>query len=251
MTPISIWLAALGVADLLASPGGTKPRERRAAVASAVGSVIAALAITGSGYGLHPFLIVLLAVGAGLLLAVWTIFRCYVSTPRGASVALAGLGTVTLAIAATAELWPQSDGGVILRWFSRLPYETLTTSPERTLAAISVVLGLLATGNAVVRLSLEAVMIKLDREQGPESRLKGGRLIGPIERTLLFVLVAAGEPTAAALIISAKGLLRFPELGNASRDPDDTTSIDVLTEYLLVGSMVSWSVALAPIAILP
>ena len=54
---------------------------------------------------------------------------------------------------------------------------------------------------------------------------------------MIFSLGLAGEPTAAALIVSAKSLLRFPELSRASE-------IDAVTEYFLLGSLASWGLAL-------
>ena len=64
-----------------------------------------------------------------------------------------------------------------------------------------------------------------------------------------------GQPTAAALVISAKGLLRFPELNDLRGRSDDASGsgsrrIDEVTEYLLVGSLMSWIVALAPLPLL-
>ena len=51
--------------------------------------------------------------------------------------------------------------------------------------------------------------------------------------------------------IAAKGLIRFPEL-QAKRDESstvDAVGIDEVTEYFLVGSFVSWLVALASLAL--
>lgn len=66
---------------------------------------------------------------------------------------------------------------------------------------------------------------------------------------MIFALSVAGEPTAAALIISAKSLLRFPELNSASRGStergDSVPNVDVVTEYFLLGSLTSWFLALA------
>ena len=57
--------------------------------------------------------------------------------------------------------------------------------------------------------------------------------------------------TAAGLVIAAKGLIRFPEL--QSKRDDATTveavGIDEVTEYFLVGSFVSWLVALLSLAL--
>ena len=96
--------------------------------------------------------------------------------------------------------------------------------------------------------------------EGGERRLQGGRYIGAIERLLIFGLAAAGEPTAAALVVSAKSILRFPELSRAARREDlrdaggmpagdddrpITADVDVIPEYFLLGSLVSWALALA------
>jgi hypothetical protein len=65
-----------------------------------------------------------------------------------------------------------------------------------------------------------------------------------MERVLILGFVLAGEPAAAALVVSAKSLLRFPEL-RAKADDLQTRSVDALTEYFLVGSLTSWLAALA------
>lgn len=79
-------------------------------------------------------------------------------------------------------------------------------------------------------------------------------MIGAIERLLIYGLAVVGEPTAAALIVSAKSLLRFPELSKVARQPDggeegegstEAAAVDYVTEYFLLGSLVSWFVALA------
>jgi hypothetical protein len=74
---------------------------------------------------------------------------------------------------------------------------------------------------------------------------------------LIFGLAVAGEPTAAALIISAKGLLRYPEISRTIEQSDDSggpragPSPAVLSEYLVLGSMVSWALALSVFVWLP
>ena len=108
----------------------------------------------------------------------------------------------------------------------------------------------LSTGNVLVRLVLTVTgtlnPIRIVGEEGPESRLKGGRLLGPMERVLILGLGLAGHVTAASLVVAAKGLLRFPELSSRR----DQEQIHQLTEYFLVGSFVSWLVALSSLALL-
>jgi hypothetical protein len=80
----------------------------------------------------------------------------------------------------------------------------------------------------------------------PETQLKGGRLLGPMERVVIVGLGVAGQLTAASIVIAAKGLLRFPEL-SSDREQE---RIHRLTEYFLVGSFVSWLLALSSLVLL-
>ncbi|WP_345802156.1 hypothetical protein AAIB33_03380 [Microbacterium sp. AZCO] len=68
--------------------------------------------------------------------------------------------------------------------------------------------------------------------------LKGGRLIGPLERMLVFALTLAAMYPLLAAILAAKGIVRFPEI---SRD----SAAGNRAEYFLIGSLVSWVIALA------
>ena len=71
----------------------------------------------------------------------------------------------------------------------------------------------------------------------PAAPFRGGRLIGPLERVLVLVLTLAGAYALLAAMLAAKGIVRFPEI---SRDGAGGTR----AEYFLVGSLVSWVVAL-------
>lgn len=64
-----------------------------------------------------------------------------------------------------------------------------------------------------------------------------GRWIGILERLLVFTLVVAGEAGAAALVVTAKAILRFPEI---SGDEPHLSA-----EYVLIGSLASWLLAIA------
>jgi len=94
----------------------------------------------------------------------------------------------------------------------------------------------LSTGNLLVRLLLDAVGVPA---QSHEKELKGGRLLGPMERLFVLVLAVAGQLTAASVVVAAKGLLRWPELRSVRAEgPSD------VSEYFLIGSFASWLVAL-------
>ena len=125
---------------------------------------------------------------------------------------------------------------------------------------VGLVLVNLSTANILVRLVLVAVgamrpvlpdNLATSDDPQPSDRLRGGRLLGPMERVLILGLGLAGQLTAAGLVIAAKGLIRFPEL-QSKRDESTTVEavgIDEVTEYFLVGSFVSWLLALASLAL--
>lgn len=64
-----------------------------------------------------------------------------------------------------------------------------------------------------------------------------GRWIGILERLLIFLLVVGDEAGAAALVVAAKAILRFPEITG------DEPHLNA--EYVLIGSLASWLMAVA------
>lgn len=121
---------------------------------------------------------------------------------------------------------------------------------DRVLLVVGAFAVQLSTGNVVVRLVLAATGTVNPARHGqvddPETQLKGGRLLGPMERVFILGLALAGQVTAASIVVAAKGLLRFPELSSRR----DQERIHLLTEYFLVGSFVSWLVALSSLVLL-
>ncbi len=69
----------------------------------------------------------------------------------------------------------------------------------------------------------------------PVSLLRGGRVIGPLERILIVGLALVGAQGALAALLAAKGIVRFPEI---SRDNAGNAA-----EEFLIGSMTSWLIA--------
>ena len=79
-----------------------------------------------------------------------------------------------------------------------------------------VVLLQLVTGNQLVRLLLGSVgAVKPVGEPQPSDKLKGGRLLGPMERLLIVGLGLAGQLAAATAVVAAKSIIRFPEINAA------------------------------------
>ncbi|HOX04469.1 MAG TPA: DUF3307 domain-containing protein [Candidatus Paceibacterota bacterium] len=78
--------------------------------------------------------------------------------------------------------------------------------------------------------------------KGKESQrglAKGGRVIGELERGLIFFLVMIGKPEAVAFLVAAKSIFRFGEL----KDRENR----VEAEYITIGTMMSfmWGLACA------
>ncbi|RJS47566.1 hypothetical protein [Nocardioides cavernaquae] len=142
-------------------------------------------------------------------------------------------------------------GGLLGEWLARDPLPVLAdVGADRLLLLAGLVLVQLSTGNVLVRLVLAVTGTMSPAQHGtsgdPEMRLKGGRLLGPMERLVILGLGLAGQLTAAGIVIAAKGLLRFPELQSRS----EQVRIHQLTEYFLVGSFVSWLIPLTSLVLL-
>jgi hypothetical protein len=108
-------------------------------------------------------------------------------------------------------------------------------SPDLAVLAVGVVVFLLESGNVVVRAALAGEHTW--KPTSAEGGFKGGRLIGPLERVLAFLLMLVPAYSLLAALLAAKGIVRFPEI---SKDGETGAR----AEYFLVGSLVSWAMAL-------
>ncbi|RJN31102.1 hypothetical protein [Nesterenkonia natronophila] len=112
---------------------------------------------------------------------------------------------------------------------------------ELAVLAAGLTLFHVVSANALVRLALSA---EQHGRSAPESemlvrkpQLKGGRWIGPLERITLTGLLVAGAYPVVAGLIAAKGIVRFPEMQEDRAEGNKA-------EYFLVGSFVSWTIAI-------
>ncbi|WP_197375365.1 hypothetical protein [Mycolicibacterium baixiangningiae] len=151
--------------------------------------------------------------------------------------------------------WASEVTGLVGRWstWTQLPAVGALT-PDRLLMVVAVVLLQLVTGNQLVRLVLGSVgAVKPAGQPQPSDRLKGGRLLGPMERLLILGLGLAGQLAAATAVVAAKSIIRFPEINaqkaKANGSGDLGVGIDEVTEYFLVGSFASWIIALGGLAL--
>ena len=234
MVELAVWLVVVGVCDLVRAARDVTSTRRRAAIVG-LGTALLLLA----GVALEP------SAGAlALLLGGWLL--TFLLWLLGSAAALSR-HTVTARVVAFAGL----GGGLVFGLLSddaaapvtaELPGALAGVDPETFLLLAGVALVQLATANVAVRMVLDAVGVPASTN---EKTLKGGRMLGPMERLLILALGLAGEVTAAAVVGGAKGLLRFPELHRGTKaGPSD------LTEYFLIGTLASWLVALAGVGLI-
>ncbi|WP_319429751.1 hypothetical protein [Mycobacterium sp. RTGN5] len=141
--------------------------------------------------------------------------------------------------------------GLVKAWVGWAPVTGLASAdPTRIVLVAGVILLQLATGNQLVRLLLGSVgSVKPAGEPQPSDQLKGGRLLGPMERLLILGLGLAGQLAAATAVVAAKSIIRFPEINAQKARENGGIGIDDVTEYFLVGSFASWIVALGGLAL--
>lgn len=185
--------------------------------------------------------VVLLVISAGADAVVWT-FTAYGTatlwvwgTP-GRRGGRAGLWPVVMVAAVSAVSVSivgvrAQQGPLGVLWPSASPLGLV--SLDVAVFTIGAFAFLTESGNVVVRAALRDGSVP-DVEP---AALKGGRLIGPLERILVFALTLTGAFTLLAAVLAAKGIVRFPEI---SRDTEAGTR----AEYFLIGSLVSWVTAL-------
>jgi hypothetical protein len=239
VSALAVMLIAMGVADIL------RRMTERVWVPAAVAPVVVVGSAVLAGLW-HLGDIVLLAVAA-LACIGWVVLCARAETTgRGQLAPLAVFG-LALAVLILLSGWDSDVTGVVGRWPS---WVGLPVSGDRLLMIVGVMLMQLVTGNQLVRLVLSSVgAVKPAGEPQPSDRLKGGRLLGPMERALILGLGLAGQLAAATAVVAAKSIIRFPEINAQKARENGHIGIDDVTEYFLVGSFASWIVALGGLAL--
>ncbi|MCK9343596.1 MAG: DUF3307 domain-containing protein [Massilibacteroides sp.] len=125
-------------------------------------------------------------------------------------------------IAIVVYLFNESNPIVVQLWF-----------PDTwLLVATLIFLICLKPTNIMIKNVLTANLIGISQLENKEELKNAGLLIGNLERTLTLILVVIGHYEVVGFIIAAKSILRFKESDTAK------------TEYVLVGTLLSYSVAL-------
>ncbi|MGV8968975.1 MAG: hypothetical protein ACOH1J_00850, partial [Microbacteriaceae bacterium] len=240
MIYVSCLLAAIGVADIIRARS-LRPAARVLAGAAGVGAVTGLHLLVGTDFAV-------LAVSIAVV-ALWMLGTSHASfTVRQTTVFMLGLAVVAGIVRAGA-VGASPDAahtGPLVDWYEGLGSAALASVQfAQAFAVVSLAVFLLDSANVIVRVVLE--LPDDDQATRPMRRgrlgarrlsaapLKGGRIIGPLERIFLFALALAGQFTAIGAIVAAKGIVRFPEL---SRDNNRGSN----AELFLVGSFTSWAI---------
>ncbi len=243
MSALAVMLIAIGIADAVRRA----TRSPWAAPLVALAVVVVCAAASGLW---HPGDVALLIIAAGA--AVGWVILCGRAERTGAHQG-APLAVFFGALAALIVLsgWGSDAGGLVKRWVTWVDLPAIAEiGPDKLLIVVGTVLLQFVTGNQLVRLVLGTVgAVKPEGQPQPSDRLKGGRLLGPMERILILGLGLAGQLAAATAVVAAKSIIRFPEINAAKARENGTIGIDDVTEYFLVGSFASWIIALGGLAL--
>ncbi len=213
MSVLAVLLAAVGAADLIG---------RR--IFSGLLVVVVGLLLIGAGW--HTLW---LAPLLGVVVFVWIV------AARSDSMAGITLLAVYCAVLVLLSGVITFDDRPMQDWYDDLAIPGLATVPlDQALLGLGVVLFLTTAANVVVRSVLD---LTGPRVLAQEDDLQGGRVLGPLERWFVFACAVTGNLAAIAIVVAAKGILRFPEI---SRDKPE----GLRAEYVLVGSFASWGLAL-------
>ena len=242
MSWIAVLLIGVAVADLAHS---IRPAR---IVNECVGAVAAVWIGLVAGLTDLDDILALAVVAALVVLWGQTVTRAFAGGPAWLPLLVLGGG---LALGVITSPWAGQADGLLADWLASVQVPVLQgLTAERVLLLAGAFLVQLSTGNVLVRLVLAVTgttnPAHHDTPADPAQQLKGGRLLGPMERVFIVGLALAGQLTAASIVVAAKGLLRWPEL----QSKPEQHLVHRLTEYFLVGSFVSWLVALASLVLL-
>ncbi len=237
MILMSMALLALGVADLVR---WTPERVSWSRGLAAAGAGVLAPVLLALLSGQPGLLVALSTVGAAVVVTAWVAAEHQPLASHGPGWPL-GLVSLVLVLLFALSGLGEPASGPLQRWYAGLGFPLADVVPvDQFLLAVCAAVFLLASTNRVVRLVLEAAGTPV--LQG-ETVLKGGRMLGPMERLLVAGLVLSGQLTGAAVVVAAKGLLRLPEI--RSKKESRAGGDDHVAEYFLIGTLASWLVATA------
>jgi len=111
------------------------------------------------------------------------------------------------------------------------PFSKLNVTGNNILIILAGIFFLLNESNLLIRFIFDIsgkIPILKETSEPDEKELNAGRVIGILERILIFFFVIIGQIAAVGFVIAAKGVVRYKEL-------DDRN----FAEYVLIGTLLS------------
>jgi hypothetical protein len=87
----------------------------------------------------------------------------------------------------------------------------------------------------IIRVLLSLWADKIAADDGSNSLPNAGLYIGILERVLIYIFIVSGQLEAVGFLITAKSVFRFSDISQAKDR--------MLTEYILVGTLLSFGIA--------
>ncbi len=211
-------LLAHALADFVLQTRWIVANKRRLPVLLLHGAIMLAAAQAATG---RADAWVLLALALVHIAIDWTKGRL---APPGASAFLADQGAHLASLLAVAWFAPALFSGGI--------WAACPAAPALMALAAGAILTINAGGFAVGEL-----MRPYQHAALPEGLPNGGRMIGMLERAVIFLLVFVGQPAGIGFLIAAKSILRF----------DTASTNQHASEYVIIGTLASfaWALGLA------
>ena len=238
---------AHALADFLFQTNWMAVNKRNPLALGLHGLIVYATAIAATG-SVHPLLLALALIHIGIdagklvLSAIWKTSKGFGPFIIDQALHLVSLLALTLWLP---DLWALGlwapgaivtgeDGGVLGTGL----WSGATVLPVNQLPALMVLLtGLILStraGGYAVGLLIEPFSAHLGKGDAGKSLPGAGRVIGHLERGLIFALVLFGQPQGVGLLIAAKSILRFGAVKDDRR----------LSEYVIIGTLASFGWAL-------
>ncbi len=129
-------------------------------------------------------------------------------------------------IAAAAFLFTGASPAAAAAWL-----HTLQPHREQVLAVLVVYFAVVFAGGYLIRFLTRPLTRHLPRlgDENTQSLRNAGMYIGWLERSLVLTAVILRSPATVGLVLAAKSIARFPELGKSER----------FAEYFLIGTLLS------------
>lgn len=138
------------------------------------------------------------------------------------------------------SIWAANRYRLNLYWLSLLG-DTWT----RLLIILAGAIAAIQVGSILIGFAVDPLLKEIaqnggltDSERGQPSRglPKGGKIIGQLERAIIFLLVLAGRPEGVGFLIAAKSILRFGEIKDIKQRQE--------AEYIIIGTFMSFGYGL-------